>query len=160
MKRFARGCALFLCGVAVLPGLMGGCKSPRIPESHRTEAVIITNRAPEEINAATRAAFQHHQFKPVKADGDELVFQKRGSFMNSVWTADWFDGPAWVRVKVFQRPLDPQRTLLDCDVYVVQQPEDPFFLEEHKLAGKKKEYQSLLQEIAWNLNRERATQRP
>jgi hypothetical protein len=75
-----------------------------------------------------------------------------GTFMDAVLTSDWASGPAWVRVRVFQQPLDAERTLLDCDVYMVQQPEDPLFQQERKLRGRKQQYQALLDEIAENLN--------
>jgi hypothetical protein len=118
------------------------------------------NRPADQIKAATRATFQHHQFEPARPEGDELVFQKRGTFMNSFMSADWFDGPAWIRVKVFQHPLDTERTLLDCDIYVVQQPEDPLFQQERKLEGRNKTYQQILEEIATAVSHEPVTPSP
>lgn len=152
MKRIHTRLGPLLFGVALIPALFAGCQSPRVLEPDRAGAIIITNRAPEQISAATKETFQLHQFDQTRSDGPELVFQKQGTFMNSVWTPDWASGPVWVRVKVFQRSLDAERTLLDCDVYMVQQPEDPLFQQERKLGGRKQKYQSLLEEIAENLN--------
>jgi hypothetical protein len=152
MKRIHSRLTLFLFALALIPALFAGCQSPHVLEPERAGAVIITNHAPEQISAATKQAFQLRQFDQTRSDGPELVFQKMGTFMDAVLTSDWASGPAWVRVRVFQQPLDAERTLLDCDVYMVQQPEDPLFQQERKLRGRKQQYQALLDEIAENLN--------
>jgi len=160
MNRIHTRLALLLFKVVLIPALFAGCQSPHVLEPERAGAIIITNHAPEQISAATKETFQLHQFDQTRSDGPELVFQKMGTFMDAVLTSDWASGPAWVRVRVFQRPLDAERTLLDCDVYMVQQPEDPLFQQERKLRGRKQQYQALLDEIAENLNHQTPMQHP
>jgi hypothetical protein len=113
--------------------------------------VVILKRAPEEISTATKDTFKRHQFEDVSRDG-ELVFQRRGSAMNNVMSPNWLDGPTWVRIRVFEHQLDADRTVLDYRAFIVQQPEDPMFETEQPYGGHKKEFKSLLQEIAESLN--------
>ena len=72
--------------------------------------------------------------------------------MNNVMSPNWFDGPTWVRIRVFEHQLDADRTVLDYRAFLVQQPEDPMFEKVQPYGGHKNEFKSLMQEIAQSLN--------
>jgi hypothetical protein len=152
MKRFDRIRVLVPYGVAILIGLLAGCSSPRPTDQMSDTTVLILNRTPQEISSAIKETYKRHQFENTSSKDGELVFEKRGTVMNDIMSPNWLDGPTWVRVKVFQRQLDSDRTLIDYGVYLVQQPDDPMFQQEHPYGGHKKEFRSLMQEVARNLN--------
>ena len=144
---------LFLCSLGMAATLSCGCRSTHVPESNRAAAVILTNHPSKAITAATVAVFKSHAYERARPSGNELVFQKPGTLANSFWFGDWYSGPVWRRVRVYQRELDPARTLLDCDVYMVQQAEDPLFQKGRKRSGRDSTCQELLDEVAATLNR-------
>ena len=125
-----------------------GCQStPKKLGSHRVAAVVVTNATPKEIQDATEKVFKLHGFDPAPEDYNDLVFQRQGTFMNGFVYGDWYGGPVWVRIKVFLSPLDAARTLVDCDVYMVQDHEDPLFQQERKVHADRTECQKILDEI-------------
>jgi hypothetical protein len=117
---------------------------------------MVTNASPREIQEATEYVFKLHGFDPAPEDHNDLVFQRKGSFMNGVVWGDWYGGPVWVRIKVFLSQLDDSRTLVDCDVYMVQEPEDPLFQEERKVHADKGECQKLLDEVPARIAQKRS----
>jgi len=141
------------CVLLALLGLVTtGCKTTQTPETNCAAAVLIKNQAADEIDAATKAVFARHAYKPAKAAGEELVFQKPGTAMNAFVYGDWLaGGPIWERIRVYQRPLDPAEVVLEADLFMVQEPEDPFFQKERKLNGHRSKLQKLLEEIARRL---------
>ena len=141
------------CLLLALVGLATtGCKTTQIPETNRAAAVLIKNQSADAIDAATKAVFARHAYKPAKAEGEELVFQKPGTAMNAFVYGDWLSGgPIWERIRVYQRPLEPAEVVLEADLYMVQEPEDPFFQKERKLKGHRSKLQELLGEIAKRL---------
>jgi hypothetical protein len=142
----------FAClALAVL--LTTGCRSVQELGSNRNAAVMITNRTAEAIETATRKVFEAHGFEPAKAEADELVFQRPGTFMKSLWYGDVYSGGVWVRVKVYQKELEGQRTLLDADVYMVQEHDDPLFEKPRRVNGHNGECQKLLDETAAGLRK-------
>jgi hypothetical protein len=148
---------LLRLGIAVFLGLLAGCSSTP-PEGQMSDSsVLILNRSPEEIGAAVKDTFKRHQFDQVSPASGDLLFQKRGSFMNDFMSPNWFDGATWVQVKVLQRQLDPERTELDYRAYIVQQPDDPMFEKQQPYGGHKREFKNLLMEIARNLNQPSGT---
>ena len=137
-----------ISGLVLLATLAIGCQStPKKLGSHRVAAVVVTNATPKEIQDATEKVFKTHGFDPAPEDYNDLVFQKQGSFMNGFVYGDWYGGPVWVRIKVFLNPLDEARTLVDCDVFMVQDHEDPLFQQERKVHADKSECQKILDEI-------------
>ncbi len=123
----------------------------RAPESKRMAAVVLNTQAAEQINAAVKTAFLSRGFDPVRSRGAELIFQRKGGFWTSAIHGDWYSGAVWLRARVYQTPMDDSRTLLECDLFRVQQPEDPFFEKEQKLTGKSSECQKLLNEVKQQL---------
>jgi hypothetical protein len=144
--------SLILAGLVVATGASTGCNSPQPSGATSATPVIVTNRTPEEIKAAATETFKRHEYEPVPGEGPDLAFQKPGTFVNNLMSSDWFDGPSWVMVKVYQHPLDAERTRLDCRVFLVQQPDDPLFKTEHPYGGHRKDFENLIHEIGRNLN--------
>jgi hypothetical protein len=146
--------ASFLPWAALAALLLSACQSaPQKTPSSRAAFVIIHDRSPAVIEAATKRVFKAHGFETEKPKmTNELVFIKEGSFMNSFIHGSWYDGAVWMRVRVYQEELDPGQTLLDCDVYRVQQHDDPLFQSEQKVTGHKTAFQDLLDEVARDLD--------
>ena len=134
-----------------------GCQStPKKLGSHRVAAVVVTNASPGEIREAAESVFKTHGFDAAPEDDNELVFQRKGSLMNGLVWGDWYGGPVWVRIKVFLTGMDAGRILVDCDVYMVQDHEDPLFQEQRKVRADKSECQKLLDEIPVKIARKRS----
>ena len=142
---------LATCALGLLvAALTTGCQSP---PKHRVAAVTIENASSEQIKTAAQEVFEQHSYEYAPEDENDLVFQKKGSFMNSFVYGDWYQGAVWLRVKLFLTEQKLDRTLLDCDVFMVQEPEDPFFQKERRVKAAKSECKKLLNEIADKLQR-------
>ena len=137
---------------AVLALTAAGCHTPQGPETNRAAAVMIKDRSAIQITDATKAVFTRHAYEAARAEDDEMVFQKPGTFMNALVHGDWYSGAVWERVKIYQRNLSPTQTVLEGDIYMVQQPEDPLFQKEQKLTGHKNRLQKLLEEVPAELD--------
>ena len=96
---------------------------------------------------SAKEVFEQHEFDAAPEEDNELVFQKKASSMNSMVYGDWFSGPVWARTKLYLKELDPHEILLDCNVYMVQDPDDPLFQKERLVHASKSEFQKLLEEI-------------
>jgi len=129
-----------------------GCQSPKPKPSPRLAFVIVENRTTEQVTIATKAVFQGAAYEPGRADKDELVFERPGTAMNTLAYGDWYGSRVWERVKVYQRELAPGRTLVDCDLYMVQDHDDPFFQKERKVSRRKTYYQDLLDQVVKRLD--------
>ena len=111
-------------------------------------SIMVTNEPPDKIDKAVRSVFKKHAFEEAKGEKDEIVFQRPGSFMSSFIYGDWYSGAVWERVKIYQRELDSERTVVECDGYMVQEHDDPLFQKEKLQYGKtKKHLQELLNEV-------------
>ena len=129
-----------------------GCQSTaKKLGSDRVAAVVVKNATSTQIEEATKTVFERRGFDAAPEDYNDLVFQRKGSFMHGLFYGDWYEGAVWVRMKLFLRDLSPDSTLVDCDVYMVQEPEDPLFQKERKVRSNKSECQKLLDEIAAEL---------
>jgi hypothetical protein len=132
--------------------LATGCRSPKGQVSNRMASIIVTNRSSEQIGAAIQAVFEKHEYEEGKSEEDELVFEKKGSFMNGLVYGDWYSGGVWERIRVYQRELRPVETVVECDAYMVQQREDPLFQKERKEYKTRRGHcQKLLNEVAKDL---------
>jgi hypothetical protein len=132
--------------------LMTGCRSPHGQVSNRMASIIVTNRSSEQIEAAIQAVFEKHAYEAGKSVDDELVFEKKGTFMNGLVYGDWYSGGVWERFKVYQRELRPVETVVECDAYMVQEREDPLFQKERKEYKTRRGHcQKLLNEVAKHL---------
>jgi hypothetical protein len=110
-------------------------------------AVVIKDSTSDAIKASAKNVFETHGFESAPEDDNELVFQKKASGMNTFVYGDWFSGTVWARAKLYLAELKPGETLLDCDVYMVQDPDDPLFQKERKVKASRSEFQKLLDEI-------------
>lgn len=150
-KQKLRGLLTAAVVLIIACGSGTSCRSPDRSVSARTAAVIITNQSAEEIKRAASAVFHEHGFEKANGEPGELVFQKPGSFSNAMLHGDWVKGNVWVRVKLYQRELSPVQRVLDADIYMVQDHDDPLFQSERKVSARKGEIQNLLDEVASRL---------
>lgn len=149
-QRFA-GLYFFLALFVAL--ISCGCKSTPATPSNRLASVIIKDRTPSEIESAIRAVFEKHDFDPVpRKTGGVMVFEKKGTFMNGLVYGDWYSGGVWDRVNVYLGEIGPGSFLVDCDAFMVQEHDDPFFQSERKPYKTRRHlYQKLLDEVAGQL---------
>lgn len=85
-----------------------------------------------------------------------MVFEKKGTFMNGLVYGDWYSGGVWDRVKVYVAEIGPGNMLVDCDAFMVQEHDDPFFQSERKPYKTRRHlYQKLLDEVAVDLKRQK-----
>jgi len=125
-----------------------GCASlSRKLGSQRVAAVIIKDSSPETIKASAKDVFESHGFDSAPEEDNELVFQKKASFGNAFLYSDWYSGTVWVRTRLYIEERKTGEILLDCDVFMVQDPEDPLFQRERKVRASKSEFQKLLAEV-------------
>ena len=126
-----------------------GCASStsRKLGSQRVAAVIIKDSSPETIKASAKDVFDRHGFDSAPDDNNELVFQKKASFGNAFLYSDWYSGTVWARARLYMEERKAGETLLDCDVFMVQEPDDPLFQRERKVRASQSEFQKLLNEI-------------
>ena len=115
--------------------------------SHRLAAVIIKGSSPDAIKASAKDVFDKHDFEAEPEDDNDLVFQKKASGMNSFVYGDWFSGPVTARVKLYLGETKAGEILLDGDVYMVQEADDPLFTKERRVHARRGELQKLLDEI-------------
>jgi hypothetical protein len=143
--------AVTLCLVVVSLG----CKSTPETPSNRLASVVITDRTPEEIETAIRNVFEKDEYElSPRRSGGAMVFEKQGTFMNGLFYGDWYSGGVWERVKVYHGEIAPGQTLVDCDAYMVQEHDDPFFQSERKpYKSRRHRYQKLLEEVVKELGR-------
>lgn len=147
-----------LLAALFLAPLLAGCKSTPKTPSNRLASVIVKERSREEIDGAIRAVFEKHGYDLARRrDQNALVFEKKGTFMNGFMYGDWYSGGVWERVKVYRGALESGKILIDCDAYMVQEPEDPFFQTEKKSYKSRRHiYQNLLNEVADALGGEKS----
>ena len=125
-----------------------GCASaPKKTGSERLAAVLIKGSSPDTIKASAKSVFEKHGFDNEPEDDNDLVFQKKASGMNSFVYGDWFSGPVTARVRLYLAPAKPGELLLDGDVYMVQEADDPLFAKERKVHARRAELQQILDEI-------------
>ena len=148
----ARSAAVILLLALGLVVLGTGCATSKASVSNRMASIVVTNVSSEQIAAAVNTVFKKHSFEEGKAEEDELVFQRPGSFMSGLVYGDWYSGGVWERVKVYQRELDAGRTVVECDGYMVQEHDDPMFQnEKREYKTKKGHLRDLLNEVAKEL---------
>jgi len=141
--------------------LTAGCRTPKASVSNHMASIVVTNQSSERIDAALRAVFKNHGYEEGKAEEDEMVFEKQGSFMSGLVYSDWYSGGVWERIKIYQRELHPTETVVECDGYMVSEHEDPLFQKEKKEYKTKKGHcQKLLDEVAKELKRPADTAAP
>ncbi len=138
--------------LAAMATLTAGCKSTPKSPTLRCAGVVIRNCSDEQIRDKVTKVFKDHGFETARPEADELVFQRPGTAWETFVRGDWYSGAVWQRVRVYQRPLEPGQTLVDCDLFYVQEHEDPLFQKEVKARGKNSNCQKLLDEVARGLN--------
>jgi hypothetical protein len=139
--------------VLILGLLASGCSTPHrdISGSTRSASVIIGHRSPEQIDASIHKIFARHGYEAKYRDHN-LMFDRRGSLWDAILFGEWYGGGVWERILVFQREVEPGRALVDCDAFIVQEPEDPFFQSVHPVYRHNK-CQKLLDEAGEDLRK-------
>src|SRR6476659_6980711 len=130
--------------------LLSGCSTsaPKKLGSNRVAAVLIKGASKETIKSSVEAVFTKNGFEPGGEEAEkDIVFENKATAMNSLFYGDWVSGPVWARVRLFLTPRAVDETLLDCNIYMVQDPEDPLFQSERRVKARKGELQKLLEEI-------------
>jgi hypothetical protein len=108
---------------------------------------VIKDSSPAVIKASAKEVFENHDFDFEPDDDNNLIFQKKASGMNSFVYGDWFSGPVTARVKLYMTEIKPGEMLLDGNVYMVQEADDPLFEKERRVHAHRSELQALLEEV-------------
>ena len=137
-------------------GLATGCSTTK-NGSQRLASIIVENRSREQIEGSLVKIYESHAYR-LKRKDDKLIFEKPGTVMNALAYGDWYSGGVWERIEVFQRELEPRRTLVDCDAYMVQEPDDPFFQRVRQVYKTRRRHcQKLLDAVSQDLARQPAS---
>jgi hypothetical protein len=145
--------AFVLVLLGVLAGSILGCSTPPpVTGSHRLASVLLDERSSDRIEGAVEKVFKRESFELARRVDAKLVFERPGTFMNSLAYGDWYNGGVSERVEVFQKEVESNQTLLDCNAFMVQEPEDPFFEKVRPVSkGRRGRYQKLLEAVAEEL---------
>jgi len=139
----------FLLPVVVAALLSGCATAPPATGSQRLASVVIEGAAADKIKESVLTVFKRESFALARPAEDKLVFERPGTFLNGLAYGDWYGGGVYERVEVFQKELEPGRTLLDCNAFMVQEPEDPFFEKVRPVSKSRRgRYQKLLEAAA------------
>lgn len=134
-------------GLALVLGLVSGCRSDRdlsAPDDYAS--VWIRGHTADEIRQAAITAFKAEGFhRPDSSAGDDLVFEKQGSEMDTFKYGGWMGG-LWWRVKVSIESMDDHTLALRCEAFAVTDHDDNLVEQENKLSSAKRKYfQKILQ---------------
>jgi len=133
---------------------VSGCQSTSGSKGKRGFAsVTIPNRTPEDVVRATVAVFRADGYRDVIATPGDMVFEKTGTGWNQAAYGGWVDAkPVMVRVRAGVDAQPDGASRLWCDAYMVADPGDAHFEEEHKLTRVRRgPYQDLLEQVAAQL---------
>jgi hypothetical protein len=108
---------------------------------------VIKDSSPATIKASAKGVFENHDFDSEPEDDNDLVFQRKASGMNTFVYGDWFSGPVTVRIKLYLTEINSGEMLLDGDVYMVQEADDPLFEKDRRVHARRSELQKLLEEV-------------
>lgn len=133
--------------------LTPGCQTPD-SDSHRLASVTIKAGTPEQIETAIRTVFEKHDYElSTRRNAGAMIFEKKGTFMNGLVYGDWYSGGVTERINVFYGERESGKMVVECDAYMVQEPDDPFFQSERKTYKTRRHiYQKLLDEVARELD--------
>ena len=114
--RFWAVFALLLSCVAV-----AGCHSTPEAQEGILSSVVLRGNTPGQIAQVTTEVFRKHDYEVSEAGLNRLMFEKKGSAMNSLAYGSWFpDEPVWVRVRASIVPTGEQTFRLQCSGWLVK----------------------------------------
>ncbi|HSU56239.1 MAG TPA: hypothetical protein VLT36_19425 [Candidatus Dormibacteraeota bacterium] len=117
--------------------------------SARVASIIVENHSTEQIAAALTKAFERRGFH-VRHRDDLLMFERPGSVADALLHGDLYGGGVTERVQIYEQVLEEGRILVDCDVLMVQEPDDPFFQTVRQIHSAKHS-QEILDAAKWDL---------
>jgi len=141
--------------LALLASMTTGCSSLSKPASASFASVVIANHSAAEIWDATTAVFREAGYTG-HIDGAQHVFDREGSRWNTLSRDGLVAAQAGAvtieRVRVELVDLSEGSLRLQCHAFIVSDPGDSFFAEEHKLADfRGRPYQKLLDDVVKRL---------
>jgi hypothetical protein len=111
---------LWLLLGAVGTALLGaGCRSTHSSDPDQFASVDFQGWSPVQIRLAAVQVFQANGYQVSDATRANLLFEKKGSSMNSFAYGNWTE-PVWVRVKAAIVPISESRYRLQCDAFMVR----------------------------------------
>lgn len=133
-----------------------GCHSVGGPGSASFASVSISNRTESEIAAATSKVFGAEGYRGGQVGGGKMTFEKeasRATTLSRDGLASTMAGARTVnrvRVEIVALPGGTHR--LQCQAFVVTNPDDSFFADEQRLTNlRSAPYQALLDKVAKDL---------
>lgn len=144
---------LLLLLVACLWGLSSaGCRSLSQPEPAQFAAVLIHGNTPGQISEMAAQVFREHGYQVERQDFDKLVFEKKGTAMNSFAYGNWMGEGVWVRVRATIVPVAEASFRLQCTAYMVRDPGQATEEDLQLSTLRRHPYQKLLEEVANRLS--------
>ena len=139
--------ALALCTLA----LFTGCASN--DEFGGRTAVVVYNEKTEDILDATARVFINNGFTTGKRTKNSAMFERTGSAMQNAAYGTWMGGKMWEQAEVTIEPYAKGAHLVWVEARLVQNKEDEFFKNEHKMSKRaRKPYQEMLNQVASDLS--------
>lgn len=134
-----------------LAGLVG-CKSGNSGRMGRA-SVDIKGRSARDIAQAATGVFKENNYRLTKSSPSELVFERPGTRQEAAKWGGWGGEGVAMQVKVTIFALAGGNTLLEAEVFAVDNTADPFFRTENKaFMLSYKTYQKLLDEVKQRLS--------
>jgi hypothetical protein len=119
MKRSMRLGGLLFLGLVCGTLAGAGCRSTGQPVSGQFASVDLQGHTPAQIRAAATQIFQLNGYQVTQTTRTNLVFEKKGSGMNSVTYGNWTEA-VWVRVRASIVPISEIGYRLQCDAFMVR----------------------------------------
>jgi hypothetical protein len=119
-------------------------------------SVKIANWSPAQIQEAAAQVFREDGYAAFDAGPGQMVFQKEGTKMNNLGqngvVGTYYGAQTMIRVRAQIVDLGTGSSRLQCQAYMVRNPGDSFFEDEHPLINPRRgPYQHLLNKVAKRL---------
>lgn len=116
-------------------------------------AVVIYNEQADAILDAASKEFVSKGFGVAKREKDTAVYERAGTAVQNAAYGTWMGGTMWERATVTVEPYARGAHLLAVQVSLLQNKDDEFFKEEHKMSRRaRKPFQEMLDRIASDLS--------
>jgi hypothetical protein len=124
-----------------------GCASNK-PGSNSHAYLQIKNQSTPAIVEATIAVYTAQGYELAAEPPGMLVFQRMASRRDALKYGDWINDGMLMEIKVRFTELTSTDMLLQADVYTVQDPNDPSFRSENRVAiFDRRPYQKMLDKV-------------
>jgi hypothetical protein len=131
---------LVLAGVLVL----AGCRTADQAHSGDMASLVISHHTEAEIRQATVAVFLENGFE----QGNDLVFEKKATGMETAAYGGWSTNPVWIRLRVSITCPEQGRYIIGCNASLVKDRNQGLMEDEQRYTFQKRdECKNLLDQV-------------